>query len=146
MRGRSRAVAAGVLAVLAAGAVAGCGGTPGKQKTTAAGDGSGATAASAPATQCGTVRTAAGVPVDVEVVGQAACQDAMTVERDYTRALVSGKVAGNGGGAPVTIHGWVCQGYATPRVLATGRASACRRNGAQIFAVLPSPAPSSPSS
>jgi hypothetical protein len=146
MRGRSRAVAAGVLAVLAAGAVAGCGATAGKQNTTAAGGGSGTTAASAPATQCGTVRTAAGVPVDVEVVGQAACQDAMTVERDYTRALVSGKVRGNGGGAPVTIHGWVCQGYATPRVLATGRASACRKNGAQIFAVLPSPAPSSPSS
>jgi hypothetical protein len=60
----------------------------------------------------------------------------MTVERDYTRALVSGKVRGNGGGAPVTIHGWVCQGYATPQVLATGRASACRKNGAQILAVL----------
>src|SRR5437763_629474 len=37
MRGRSRAVAASALAMLAAGAVAGCGGTPGKQSPTAAG-------------------------------------------------------------------------------------------------------------
>lgn len=145
MRGHSRAVAACVLAVLAAGAVAGCGAGPGKQNTTAGG-GSGPTAGSTPATRCGTVRTAAGVPVAVEVEGQAPCPGALTVERDYTRAILSGKVRGNGGGAPVTIHGWVCQGYATPQVLATGRASACRKHGAQIFAVLvltsPSPSPS----
>jgi hypothetical protein len=147
MRGRSRAVAASALALLAAGAVAGCGATPGKQTTTAAGSGSGATASSAPATRCGTVRTAAGVPVDVDVVGQASCRDAMTVERDYTRALASGKVPGNGGGAPVRIHGWVCQGYDTSEVLATGRASACRKQGMQILAVLVLPSPStSPSS
>lgn len=139
MRGHSRAVAASVLAVLAAGAVAGCGAAPGKP-----GGGSGPTA---PATRCGTVRTAAGVPVVVEVEGQAPCGGALTVERDYTRAILSGKVRGNGGGAPVTIHGWVCQGYATPKVLATGRASACRKQGAQIFAVLVLPSPSpSPSS
>jgi hypothetical protein len=142
MRGRSRAVAASALAVLAAGAVAGCGATPGKQGTTAAG-GPGPTTSSVPATRCGTVRTAAGVPVDVDVVGQASCQDAMTVERDYTRALASGKVPGNGGGAPVRIHGWVCQGYDTPEVLATGRASACRKQRMQILAVLVLPSPSS---
>ena len=141
MRRHSRAVAASALAVLAASAVTGCGGPPGKQATTAAG-GSGSAAASVPATRCGTVRTAAGVPVDVEVTGQATCQEAMTVERDYTRALASGKVPGNGGGAPVTIHGWVCQGYDTPQVLATGRASACRKHGLQILAVLPPPSPS----
>ena len=139
MRGHSRAVAASVLAVLAVSAVAGCGASPGKQATTAAGGSSGP---AAPATRCGTVRTAAGVPVDVEVTGQATCQEAMTVERDYTRALASGKVPGNGGGAPVTIHGWVCQGYDTPQVLATGRASACRKHGLRILAVLPSPSPS----
>jgi hypothetical protein len=33
----------------------------------------------------------------------------MTVERDYSRAGVS-QVLGNGGGAPVTIQGWICQG------------------------------------
>ena len=139
MRGRSRAVAAGALALLAAGAMAGCGGTT----TTAAGGGSGPTASSAPATRCGTAHTAAGVPVDVDVVGQASCQDAMTVERDYTHALASGKVPGNGGGAPVKIHGWVCQGYNTPEVLATGRASACRKQGMRILAVLVLSSPSS---
>jgi hypothetical protein len=87
------------------------------------------------------------VPVDVDVVGQASCQDAMTVEREYTHALASGKVPGNGGGAPVKIHGWVCQGYDTPRVLATGRASACKKQGMQILAVLVLSSPSaSPSS
>jgi len=143
MRGRSRAVAAGALALLAAGAVTGCGGTT----TTAAGGRSGPTASSAPATRCGTARTAAGVPIDVDVVGQASCQDAMTVEREYTHALASGKVPGNGGGAPVKIRGWVCQGYDTPEVLATGRASACRKQGMQILAVLVLASPSaSPSS
>jgi hypothetical protein len=86
------------------------------------------------------------VPVDVEIVGQASCHAAMTVERDYSRALASGKVPGNGGGAPVTIHGWICKGYDTPQVLATGRASACRKDGSQILAVLPSISPSPPSS
>jgi hypothetical protein len=147
MRGRSRAIAASALALLAVGAVAGCGATPGKQTTIAAGGGSGSTPSSVPATRCGTVRTAAGVPVDVDVVGQASCQDAMTVEHDYTRALASGQVPGNGGGAPVKIHGWVCQGYDTPEVLATGRASACRKQGMQILAVLVLASPStSPSS
>ena len=143
MRGRSRAVAAGALALLAAGAMAGCGGTT----ATAAGGGPGPTARSVPATRCGTARTAAGVPVDVDVVGQASCHDAMTVEHEYTRALASGKVPGNGGGAPVKIHGWVCQGFDTPEVLATGRASACRKQGMRILAVLVLPSPSaSPSS
>jgi hypothetical protein len=141
MRGSSRAVAASVLAVLAAGAVVSCGAAPGKQATTAAG---GSTGARGAATRCGTVRTAAGVPVDVEVVGRASCHDAMTVERDYSHALASGRVPGNGGGAPVTIHGWVCQGYDTPEVLATGRASACRKHGMRILAILPSPSPSPP--
>ena len=143
MRGRSRAVAAGALALLAAGAMAGCGGTT----TTAAGGGAGPIASSAPAIRCGTAHTAAGVPVDVDIVGQASCQDAMTVERAYTHALASGKVPGNGGGAPVKIHGWVCQGFDTPDVLATGRASACRKQGMRILAVLVLPSPSaSPSS
>jgi hypothetical protein len=144
MRGRSRAVAASALAVLAAGAVTGCGATPGTQTTT--GGGPGPSASSVPATRCGTAHTAAGVPVDVDVVGPASCRDAMTVEREYTHALASGKVAGNGGGAPVKIHGWVCQGYNTPQVLATGRASACRKQGMQILAILPSVSPSPPSS
>jgi len=142
MRGHSRAVAVSVLAALAASAVTGCGGAPGKQSTTAASGGPGASASSAPAVRCGRARTAAGVPVDVEIVGQASCHTAMTVERAYSRALASGKVPGNGGGAPVTIQGWICQGYDTPQVLATGRASACHKHGSQILAVLPSISPS----
>ena len=143
MRGRSRAVAAGALALLAAGAMAGCGGTT----ATAAGGGSGPTASSVPAVRCGTAHTAAGVPVDVDVVGHTSCQDAMTVEREYTHALASGKVPGNGGGAPVKIKGWICQGFNTPQVLATGHASACRKQGMRILAVLVLPSPSaSPSS
>src|SRR5215831_16976953 len=102
MRGHSRAVAAGVLAALAS---------------------------SAPAIRCGRARTAAVVPVDVEIVGKASCHAAMTVERDYSRALASGKVPGNGGGAPVTIRGWVCPGFTTPTVLSTGHTSACRKAG-----------------
>jgi len=138
LRGHSRAVGATVLAMLAAGAVAGCGTSAGKQATTAAGS----PGPTVPATTCGTTHTAAGVPVNVEVVGQASCREALTVERAYSRAVASGKVPGNGGGAPVTIKGWICQGYATPELLATGRASACRRHGTQILAVLPTPSPS----
>ena len=138
MRGHSRAVGATVLAMLAAGAVAGCGTSAGKQATTAAGS----PGPTVPATPCGTTHTAAGVPVNVEVVGQASCREELTVERAYSRAVASGKVPGNGGGAPVTIKGWICQGYATPELLATGRASACRRHGTQILAVLPTPSPS----
>jgi len=146
MRGHSRAVAVSVLTVLAASGVAGCGAGPDKQSATAAGGSPQVTASSAPAIRCGRARTAAGVPIDVEVVGQASCRAAMTVERAYSRAIASGKVPGNGGGAPVTIQGWVCQGFDTPEVLATGRASACHKHGAQILAVLPSLSPSPRSS
>jgi hypothetical protein len=88
-------------------------------------------------------RTAAGVPVNIEVHnGHTSCQTALIVERAYSRAVASGKVRGNGGGAPVTIHGWVCQGFNTPQVLATGHASACHKNGTEILAVLPTPSAS----
>jgi hypothetical protein len=127
----SRAVAALVLAVLTVSAVAGCGGAKGTPPAPVAG---------APATRCGSVRTAAGVPVQVEVLhGVAACRIALAVERSYTRALAAGKVSGNGSGAPVTVHGWVCQGFNTPEVLATGHASVCHKNGTEILAVLPAP-------
>ena len=70
MRGHSRAVAVSVLAVLAASVMSGCVDAPGKQSTTAA-SGPGAGASSAPAIRCGQARTAAGVPIDVEIVGRA---------------------------------------------------------------------------
>jgi len=126
----ARAVAVFALAVLTASAAAGCG--PARSPSSGAGG------------QGGT-QPPAGVPVVIEVQhGPATCQIALAVERGYARAVASGKVHGNGGGAPVTIKGWVCQGFNTPEVLATGHASACHKNGAVILAVLPAPG-SSPS-
>jgi hypothetical protein len=142
MRGRSRAAAVCVLAMLLIGGAAGCGSRSANVSPGAGGAGLGTGAARGPVTRCGTARTAAGVPVDIEIQGRAACGDALAVERAYARALASGKVRGNGGGAPVTIRGWVCQGFATPEVLATGRASACRKGTARILAILPSQSPS----
>lgn len=116
----------------------------------AAAGGSGSAAASSPAAArpagrpCGSTRTAAGVKVLIMVErGQVACSVAQSVEQAYTAAIASGKVPGNGGGAPVTVQGWVCQGFNTPEVLRTGNASRCTRNGSQIMAVLPSPGGSS---
>jgi hypothetical protein len=140
----SRPVAAPVLAVLALGMVAGC-----STATSAkpAGTATQVVATSTPLAGCGTTRTAAGVPVDIEVVhGPVACSAALAVERDYARALASGKVPGNGGGAPVKVRGWVCKGFATPQVLATGRTSACQKGAAQILAVLRMPTSPTPSS
>lgn len=98
----------------------------------------GANAASA--TPCGTTRTAANVPVNIQVArGQASCSTAMKVERDYAKAVAEGKVAGNGGGAPVRILGWTCQGFPTPVVLKTGQASKCVQGGNEILAILPAP-------
>jgi hypothetical protein len=129
-----------ILALAAVALVAGC---------AAGGSGGSAAASSPPAARpagrpCGTGRTAAGVKVLIMVErGQVACSVAQAVEQGYARAIASGKVPGNGGGAPVTVQGWICQGYNTPEVLRTGNASRCSRDGAQIMAVLPSPASSS---
>jgi hypothetical protein len=80
------------------------------------------------------------VPVDIEIAqGSVGCATAMRVEKDYSAALASGKVPGNGGGAPVRVAGWVCQGFNTPQVLSTGHASKCTKAGAEILAVLPAP-------
>ena len=105
----------------------------------------GSPAAARPAGRpCGSSRTAAGVKVLIMIErGQVACSVAQSVEQAYTAAIVSGKVPGNGGGAPVTVQGWVCQGFNTPEVLRTGNASRCTKDGSQILAVLPSPGASS---
>jgi len=142
-----RPVAAPVLAALILG-TAGCGATAGAKP---AGDGTqttaGPAASSTPLARCGTTRTSAGVTVEIEIEhGQVPCKAALTVERDYARVLASGKVPGNGGGAPVKIKGWVCKGFATPEVLATGHASSCKKGTAQILAVLKMPTASTPSS
>lgn len=92
-------------------------------------------------TRCGTTRTAANVPVDVEVAhGQVSCTKALTVERSYAKAIQSGRAPGNGGGGPVTIKGWTCQGFPTPEVLKTGQASKCVSGATEILAILPAPA------
>jgi hypothetical protein len=92
------------------------------------------------ATLCGTARTVANVPVKVEVArGKLACPTAVTVERDYTKAIAAGRAPGNGGGGPVKISGWMCRGFPTPKVLRTGWASQCVRGGTEILAILPPP-------
>ncbi len=96
-------------------------------------------------TYCGTTRTAANVPVKLEVAsGDIPCNTAKAVERAYAKAIRSGLAPGNGGGGPVQIKGWTCQGFATPIVLDTGKASKCTRDGIEILEILPPPA--SPSS
>ncbi|MFZ0164502.1 MAG: hypothetical protein WAL12_13050 [Trebonia sp.] len=96
---------------------------------------SGPPAPGATGTSCGTTRTGANVPVRIEVEkGTVACATVLTVD---------GRVRGNGGGAPVTVDGWTCQGYATPATLRTGVASECHTASAEVAAVLSSPTASS---
>jgi hypothetical protein len=87
---------------------------------------------------CGTTHTAAGVPVIIKVArGSVNCKAAMQVENEYAARIRDGQVPGNGGGAPVVVNGWTCQGYNTPVVLKTGNASQCRDGSTTILAVLP---------
>ena len=98
---------------------------------------------SGPATagaSCGSARTAAGVQVIVTVAkGSVNCKTAIRVENEYAARISGGQVRGNGGGAPVVVSGWTCQGYDTPEVLRTGNASQCRSGGNAIMAVLAVP-------
>jgi hypothetical protein len=121
---------AGSLALLAGGAglLAGCG----------------SAAAAGPGASCGTTHTAANVPVVVKVTkGTVDCSTALQVENEYAAKIRDGQVRGNGGGAPVAVGGWTCQGYPTPEVLSTGNASQCHTASAAIVAVLPVPTPAS---
>jgi hypothetical protein len=107
-------------------ALAGCAGSSGA--------GAGAT--------CGTTRTAVGVPVVIKVAkGSVDCSMALTVEDKYAALIKAGDVRGNGGGAPVSVNTWTCQGYLTPQILATGDTSECHSGGTEIVAVLPVPTP-----
>jgi len=90
-----------------------------------------------PQVTCGTSRTAANVPVIVEVEkGAASCQQAMRIQTGYTGLVRSGKVPGNGGGAPVRVDGWTCQGTDTTTTVQTGEASECHKGTTEIVAVL----------
>jgi len=94
-------------------------------------------AAAADAT-CGSTRTAVDVPVLIKVSkGTVDCSVAIRVENEYAAKVRSGQVPGNGGGAPVKVSGWTCQGYSTPELLSTGIASQCHDGGTAIIAVLP---------
>jgi hypothetical protein len=125
---RGAALAAGVLAL-----AAGCGSPSGAAAKSAGTPGT--------ATPCGMTRTAANVPVSIQVArGQIACTTALTVERDYARFIAAGKTPGNGGGGPVHIQGWTCEGFPTPIVLKTGQASKCVQGDVEILAILPAPA------
>jgi hypothetical protein len=87
---------------------------------------------------CGTGRSPANVPVAIEIDrGDVPCATAMTVEKNYAAAIDEGKAPGEGGGGPVPVNGWVCQGFPTPVVLKTGDASKCTKGDAEILAMLP---------
>ena len=86
---------------------------------------------------CGASKTAANVPVEVEIYrGTVSCAAAMKVEKNYADAIISGHAPGSGGGGPVTVSGWTCQGFATPQVLKTGDVSKCARQGTEIIEIL----------
>src|SRR6516165_5055884 len=88
-------------------------------------------------TSCGTTRTGANVPVVIKVTkGTVDCPTAMRVEQGYATLLKEGDIRGNGGGAPVAVNGWTCQGYPTPEVLRTGAASECHTATAEVVALL----------
>jgi hypothetical protein len=137
----------GAAALLAGGAVllSGCSsGGPGAGASGASGASGAAVASgtSGSGATCGTTRTAADVPVVIKVVkGTVSCATALRIENEYAARIRDGQVAGNGGGAPVTISGWTCQGYNTPDLLKTGDASQCHTGTAMILAVLPVPTP-----
>jgi hypothetical protein len=105
-------------------ALAGCGG------------GSKANAASS-VQSCGASKTAANVPVKVEIYrGTVSCSVAMEVEKNYAEAIVSGHAPGSGGGGPVAVSGWTCQGFTTTEVLKTGDVSKCAKSGTEIIEIL----------
>jgi len=86
---------------------------------------------------CGASKTAADVPVEVEIYrGTLSCTVAIQVEKNYAAAIMSGHAPGSGGGGPITVSGWTCQGFPTPEVLKTGDVSKCARRGTEIIEIL----------
>ena len=124
------------LALAAVALAAGCG-----PKSSGAAAGPSPSGSVVPGISCGTARTAANVPVQVMLSqGGTPCSKVLTVEKDYAKAILDGSAPGNGGGGPVKIDGWTCQGFTTPVVLRTGQASKCVKGHTEILAILPSPA------
>jgi hypothetical protein len=107
---------------------------------------SSAPAPGATGTSCGNTRTAANVLVDIRVAkGTANCPAVMRAEQGYATMISRGEVRGNGGGAPVTVDGWTCEGYTTPVALQTGDTSECHTATAEVVAVLVLPSSPPPS-
>ncbi len=106
---------------------------------------SGASTSDASAT-CGRTRTGVNVAVVIKIGrGAVTCSAAMTVEKSYAALIRAGDLRGNGGGAPIRVGSWTCQGYTTTEIVQTSRVSVCARGGAEIFAVLPPDIPPIPS-
>ena len=132
----ARSVVSGFLAALAV-LAAGCSSGSGPHAGTGSGPAPSVSQLAPPRATCGTTRTAANVPVIIEVEkGSAPCSLAMRIQRDYTGLVRAGQVRGNGGGSPVRVSGWTCQGEDTPTIVATGEASNCRKGQTEIVAVL----------
>ena len=128
-----------VLAALTGCALMGCG-AGGSAKPAAATSAAPSPVPAATGHQCGTGKTAAGVPILVEIGhGPVGCAAAMKIERDYAAALASGQAPGNGGGGPVSVKDWVCAGFNTPQILRTGDTSKCSKGPSEILAVLAMP-------
>jgi hypothetical protein len=124
------------------GLLAGCAGLLAGCAALLAGCASAVAAGAGPGASCGTSRTAANVPVIIKVTkGIVDCGTALRVENEYAAQIRAGQVHGNGGGAPVAVGNWTCQGYPTPEVLSTGDASQCHTSSAAIVAVLLVPTP-----
>jgi hypothetical protein len=127
-------------AALAVALLAGCGAS-GTAQSAAGTPGTQSPMPSATGHVCGQGKTAAGVPVLVEIAhGPASCGAALKIEKAYAAALASGHAPGNGGGGPVSVRGWVCSGFDTPEILRTGDVSKCTKGPAEVLAVLPNPA------
>ena len=89
---------------------------------------------------CGNMRTAVNVPVVIHVAkGTVNCAAALRVEQGYAAMIKQGDIRGNGGGAPVAVDGWTCQGYTTTQALQTGNTSECHTAKAEVVAVLAVP-------
>lgn len=91
---------------------------------------------------CGQAYSAGHVPVILKVsAGTVLCSQAQQVESAYNQDILAGRAPGNGGGGPVRVDGWTCQGLPTPRVLQTGEVSTCAKDGNRFAVVLASPTP-----
>jgi hypothetical protein len=115
------------------------GGCSGSSQATRVNASASADTALPPGHTCGMAYSAAHVPVIIRAQDGVACSVALRIEARYSKKLSAGEAPGNGGGGPVPVEGWTCQGYPTPQVLRTGRASECHRDGLRFFAILPAP-------